>query len=363
MYFLSSLLQKEKPHKTHSPFRVSVLIAGLNEEDVIERRIDDIFSGNFPSEDIQVIVISDGSTDNTVLAAEKAKEKWKNVVVVENSEKSGRAIAHNKGVKAATGDILVFTDAGTIFCENFLNNITIAFNNPEVGFTTGALRYKSNANSNIYKSASIYWKFEQKLRQWESNLGLNVFGSGACCAMRRVLYKPIPSTGDVDFTSPLDVALQGYKCLHIPKAVAYDEMPESVEDELKARIRMTSKNFHGTLSRWGVTGFLQHPLLTIVILSHKYGRWITPFLLLITFVSSLLLYIEKEETFFGVLLLIQLIFYFLGIVGKFKPNYIPGSSSIYSFLLSNYGMMMGIFKALSGQVVSSYTPIKNKTIQ
>jgi len=340
--------------------KLSVLIACLNEEDSIRERIRNIYDGNYPANLIQTIVISDGSTDETAARARQMASASLEVTVVENKTKSGRAIAHNLGVKHATGDILVFTDAGTTFEPDFLRAIAQPFERKNVGFVTGALNYTNVVSTEVSQSAGLYWRFEQALRQYESDLGINVFGSGACCAMRKELFKDIPPTGDVDFTSPLDAALQDTLCIHQPEAIAYDEMPDSRANELKARIRMTSKNFKGTLERWGWTGIRKYPIKTIVILSHKYGRWITPFLLIALLLSSVTSLILTGGVLTAAIVLGQIVFYALGLLGYLKFA-VPGARTIYSFLLGNYGILIGVLRALSGRVVATYSPIRNNS--
>ena len=350
--------QTNEPYNNEYRPTLSVLIACLNEEESIGKRIDDIYQCNYPDELIQIVLISDGSTDNTVKNALAKNTPNHTITIVENAQKSGRAIAHNTGVLQATGEILVFTDAGTAFDKEFLHAIVKPFSSTNVGFVTGALRYTNADRTDVTQSAGLYWKFEQILRQSESDLGINVFGSGACCAMRKTLYRDIPPTGDVDFNSPLDAALQDHLCIHQPSAIAYDEMPDSRENELKARIRMTSKNFKGTLERWGWSGLKKYPLKSIVILSHKYGRWITPFLLIALFLSSLASWAMTGGVLTTALVLAQIAFYTMGAIGFFKIS-APGASTIYSFLLGNYGIMLGVIRAISGRVVATYSPIRN----
>jgi hypothetical protein len=123
---------------------------------------------------------------------------------------------------------------------------------------------------------------------------------------------------------------------------------------------MTSKNFHGTLSRWGWTGTKRYPTLTWVILSHKYGRWITPFLLIATFISSIVAWLLHPMLYWNNLMLTQGVFYGLGLLGYLRLP-IPLAGTIFSFLLGNYGMMCGVIKALTGNVSASYTPIRNQS--
>jgi len=156
--------------------------------------------------------------------------------------------------------------------------------------------------------------------------------------------------------------LQGFDCVHVESALAYDEMPSNEANELKARVRMTSKNFLGTLGRWGVQGFFRRPVLSWVILSHKYGRWITPWLLLLTLLTSVTSLLQIGGPMLVFIVSAQVVFYALGLAGWLKIS-LPLAGSIYSFLLANYGMFLGVVKVIKGEVKASYTPIRNEPVK
>ena len=200
----------------------------------------------------------------------------------------------------------------------------------------------------------VHGAVEQVLRRDESACGLFVFGSGACCAVRRDLFRDVPPTGDIDFTTPLDVALQGSLCIHCPDARAYDVLPESPSREFRARVRMTSKNLHGTLSRWGIGGVLRHPLYSLTILSHKICKWITPFLMILVFACSLAL--AGQSNIALAILLGQIAFIILAMVGAIFPG-LPLVCHAWSFMVANVAFGMGVCKALMGRAPAAYRPL------
>jgi len=333
---------------------VSVIIAAHNEEKIIKQKIEDVYSGIYPSSLLELIVASDGSSDATVVLSKRLIKKFPTIKVLDIRPQRGRANAHNSAVKIAKGDILVFTDADTKFDRYFLREIVAAFNNQNVGFASGRLEYLNTEEADIQKNVNIYWKFELWMRECESRLGLLTTGSGACCAVRKSLYREIPPTGDVDFTTPLDVVKAGFVCKYIPEAIAFDFLPNTPQAEFKARVRMTAKNFHGTLARWGIKGFLLHPLCSISLLFHKIFRWLTPYFMLFFLMTNI--FILDLSPFYIVSLSVQGVFYLWGLLGFLKIS-MPGTSFISNFIMANMAFFYGVNKALFGSVPSVYKPV------
>jgi cellulose synthase/poly-beta-1,6-N-acetylglucosamine synthase-like glycosyltransferase len=333
---------------------VSVVVAAHNEARNLAARISNIFWSTYPDANIEVVVASDGSSDETPSVIDRLKEKYPRIKLINIAPQGGRSNAHNVAVQHCDGEILVFTDAETVFEPAFLQMIVECFQHKEVGFSSGVLKYRNQSSNAVTESAGVYWRFEYFLRELESRLGIYAFGSGACCAVRKSLYRNIPPVGDVDFTTPLDVVLQGKKCVHIADAIAYDEMPDSPEREFRARVRMTAKNLYGTIERWGIGGVLKHPVYTSVILLHKIGRWLTPFGMLALFVSNLGLL--SSSIFYVVTFIGQAVFYLVAIAGSKGLN-IPLAHTSYSFCLANVGFFIGVLRAATGRVPKLYKPV------
>ena len=182
---------------------VSVVIAAHNEAKNLAARISNIFLSNYPDAYIEVVVASDGSSDETSSVIDRLKEKYPRITLLKIAPQGGRSNAHNVAVKHCDGEILVFTDAETVFEPNFMQKIVECFQHEDVGFSSGLLKYRNQSSNAVTESAGIYWRFEYFLRELESRLGIYAFGSGACCAVRKNLYRNIPPVGDVDFTTPL----------------------------------------------------------------------------------------------------------------------------------------------------------------
>ena len=337
-----------------SPVLVTVIIAAHNEKKNIEKRINNIFLCDYPRELIEVIVASDGSTDGTQNIVNRISLDQPNVSLIDINPQEGRSNAHNKAMKVANGQICIFTDAETVFESKCISTLVSSFKDETVGFASGVLRYLNQNSTAISQSAGLYWHFEMLLRKMESKLGVYVFGTGACCAVRTDLYQTIPSTGDVDFTTPLDVVLSGYSCVHVDKALAWDIMPSTPANELRARIRMTAKNLHGTVSRWGSSGIKTRPIYSLIIFSHKITRWLTPFAMITAFIGTILALDQGWVTW--LLLFLQVVAYSLAICGAFGLR-IPLSSSFFSFCLANIGFFLGVLKALFGSIPKAYKPI------
>lgn len=332
---------------------ITVVIAVHNEAESIGQRIKNIFSNGYPAHLLNVVVASDGSTDATADVVQHLTQHYA-VKYIEQVPQKGRAAAHNLAFPECTGNVLLFTDADTHFEPGVIAKFGEEFCDESVGFASGNLFYRNENASGVAQSAGLYWRFERILRRLEDDLGLFVFGSGACCAVRRFLFRLLPPTGDVDFTTPLDVALQNHRCIHLDDVIAWDDLPASKEKELRARIRMTSKNLYGTVTRWGLKGIIRHPALSWVIASHKIGRWFTPFGMIGLIISNI--FILSAGVGYDLFFVGQILFYLIAFCGYFRLP-IPLAAQAYSFCLANLGFLVGVLKALVGRVPSAYVPI------
>lgn len=332
---------------------LSVLISAFNEEHSIAGRIKNILKNGYPFDKIEIIMASDGSTDGTVFRARELHDQ--RVVIQDHKRNRGRAAVQNDGIAVARGEIIVFTDAGTVFEAGCLMALAKPFSNSSIGCVVGNLIYSTVHNS-VSISEGKYFSFEKKIRQAESGLGILATGTGACMAVRKKLWRKLSLIDDCDFSTPLDVILQNFRVVYEPSAIAYDYPPASIPGEIKVRIRQTSKNLVGTIKRWGLRGWVQHPIVSWGLLSHKILRWFTPFFLLGILISNLLLL--REGAFYHLIFVSQLAFYLLAIVGllgeKFNKK-IPIASLIFSFCVANLGMAIGVVKGLVGKAPAAYS--------
>ncbi len=355
---IAKFITKRPPVKesSGSVYNVVVIIAAHNEAQNLKARIRNIYASIYPSESIQVVVASDGSTDDTIEILKSFAADFPKLTWVDIHPKTGRANAHNRAYEIADGEILFFTDAESSFHPDFIKNIVAVFRDPHVGFASGVLKYRNIISGAVTGYIGLYWRLELWLREQETSLGLYALGTGACCAVRKGLYRRIPLTGDVDFTTPLDVIKAGYRCIHVRDAIAFDVLPNSRKQEFRARVRMTSKNLAGTLMRWGLSGFLRFPLYSLALFSHKIGRWLTPFAMLGVLFSNIFL-LGENPVFIGILMG-QGVFYLLALAGHFGLR-IPLAGNASSFMLANIAFFIGVINALIGRVPQKYVPANN----
>lgn len=332
--------------------QVSVIIAAHNEERIIEYRIKNILEQSYPNDRTEIIIASDGSSDNTVRIAGQYENVG--VKVLDFKERRGRALVHNDAVKVTKGDIVIFSDAGTSFKEDFLQKIVQNFRAAKIGGVVGKLVYLKGEKS-ISESENIYLRLEFKMRELESRIGILSIGSGACLAIRKMLFQPLRKNEDIDDIFPLQCLRSGYRMIMDPGAVACDNPPSTIQSEIRARIRMTAQGFRGTIRNWRLGDMLSHPFVTWGLFSHKILRWLTPYLLLIALVMNILLI--RTSVWFLVILAFQLMFYFLalvGLFGHFLGKRLFWASHFFSFCVANVGMMVGVMKGFLGKAPATY---------
>lgn len=331
--------------------KVTIIVIAYNEAGIIDARLKNLFSQDYPPEKLEIIVASDGSTDDTVAIA----SNWNNKVkVLDFQENRGRSITHNDSVMEAKGSIVIFTDADTTFDGNFIQRIVEPFSDEHVGCTVGQLIYRTDGAA-ASEAEGFYWRFEKRTREAESQLGILATGTGACMAVRKDLWKSLPPTGDCDFTTPLDVVLQGRKIAYVAEAIAYDSPPVTMMGELKTRMRQTSRNLAGTIVRWGWKGYISQPVIGWSLLSHKILRWFTPFFIIMALICNMLLwpvswiYRFSLAGFIALAILAGIGFGSGKVISKLRiPQILAG------FATANAGMAFGVVKALLGQQPKSY---------
>lgn len=333
---------------------LTILLTVCNEANEIADRIRNIFDTDYPHTKLQLLVASDGSNDGTdeiVLGIEDER-----VQLYRSGSRLGKTETQNYAMSMATGEIIVFTDAGTRFRKDFLTEIATPFAVTEIGVVDGHLQFVQNIESGITLSQGYYWNYELRLRQLESRLGMLAVVSGACVAIRKSLFKPMnPSVGE-DCLLPLDVVLQGKRVVHAPDAIAIDSMDRDVKGEFRARVRMTLRNWQGTWAYPSLLNPFVYPSYAFALWSHKILRWLSPFFLLTivmcAFIGSMLGIIMMQVALGFIFLFVLAAF--VGWKSETKEIGIPGTRAIYSFLLANAGFFVGVIKAISRSRVTTY---------
>jgi biofilm PGA synthesis N-glycosyltransferase PgaC len=263
---------------------VTVLIAAHNEERVIKRKLDSILSSNFSAAQINVIVISDGSTDATediVLAYPDRRVRF-----IRIEERVGKAAALNFGVREAKGEIVVFTDARQVLERDSLRALVSNFADSQVGCVSGLLMIGHLTSAPDLSGEQLKWQFENTIREWEGSAGSVVGALGAFYAARRSLIVEIPpGTLLDDCYVPLHIVRRGYRTVFEKNARVWDDVITTPAQEFGRKVRTLTGNYQLLqISPWLVT---YHNPIWWEFLSHKFCRLLVPFLLAVLLAASL----------------------------------------------------------------------------
>jgi cellulose synthase/poly-beta-1,6-N-acetylglucosamine synthase-like glycosyltransferase len=332
---------------------ISVIVAVRNEEAQMAAKLENCLGLDYPPDKLEIIVASDHSTDRTEQIVEEFARRHSKIRLLRSVGRAGKSGVQNQAVEAAGGEILVFTDAETRAWSTLLGQMAEDFADPAVGLVAPVVHFGQYENS-VSKGQSAYWRYELFLRQLESDIGILATASGSALAVRRCLYRPIPPQYGDDCVIPLDVRLQGYRVVQEARAIVYDRMPHSVEGELRARVRMTARNWTGMLARNGLLSPLHFPGTSWGLISHKFLRWMTPFFLAALFLINGLLALQGKMVFLAAL---QICFYVAALVG-WRRSRRTGCERIFgypfAFCLANLGFFLGTWKSLRGERVEAY---------
>ena len=250
----------------------SLIMSVRNEQAFLKRRMNELIKiiegSTVPAE---LIVILDGSSDDSVeIAYSLARD---NVRVVEWAVNQGKAAALNHATSLAKNEILVFADARQTWAAYAVQYLLECFGDPQVGAVSGQLVLKTMDGK--LAGVGLYWRFEKWLRSQEALLHSQIGVTGAICAVRRDLFRSLP-TGVIldDVYWPMQVVIQGRRVVYQPKAIAYDELPARRSDELRRKVRTLVGNFQlltvcpQILMPWRnklIWQFVSHKLLRLVV--------------------------------------------------------------------------------------------------
>lgn len=326
--------------------KISIIISAHNEGARIGQKLLNIAQLHYPRTKREVIVVSDGSTDDTstVLAQEKARVDK----ILMLPEHRGKACALNQAIAAATGEVLVFTDARQMIERNAVALLVANFADPTVGCVSGELMIRPSSGRT--KGFGSYWSMEKCIRRWESSLGSCVGVTGGLYAVRRSMIGPLPvETILDDVYVPMQVARKGGRIVFESGARAWDTLCPRVSSEFRRKVRTLTGNYQLLrLSPWIVT--TRNPL-RFAFISHKLARLLVPFAMAGALVSSA----RIRTSFFEVVLGLQVAFYLMPLLSTWRsaPRFLIGAAdAVTAFLVLNSAAVVAF-----GNFVRGKTPL------
>lgn len=267
---------------------VSVVLAARNEAAAIGARLDNLLALDYPADRLEIIVASDGSDDETVAIARGYAARGVRIL---DLARVGKADALNAAVDVATGEILVFTDANTMFETGALRALVAPFADPEVGGGAGDQRYLP-AGSDTTEAAGerSYWDFDRRVKLAESAAGSTVAATGAIYAIRRELFQPVIAGVTDDFITSTAVIDQDRRLVFVPDAVAWEPVAPSNRLEYRRKVRIMTRGLRGVAARRALLDPRRTGFYAIQLLSHKVLRRMMAIPLLVVALGAPLLW-------------------------------------------------------------------------
>ena len=213
---------------------VSVIVAAYDEEEVIERRLENLLGLDYPADKLEVVVASDASTDRTDELVEAVATREPRVRLV-RCPRGGKVAAQDSAVRESSGEIVAFSDANTLWASPALRKLVRNFADPDVAYVCGQLRLEQTDGTN---QEGVYWRFETWLRAQESAVGSVTGGNGSVYAVRRSDYVEVDPRFGHDLSFPYLMVQRGRRAVYDPEAVAFEKPTTEVEDEYRRKVRM-----------------------------------------------------------------------------------------------------------------------------
>ena len=351
-----ALLILSRFHRTRRPLElpddelpmVSVLIAARNEQDCIENRIRNLLEQDYPADRIEILIGSDASVDETDTRVEKLAQSSGRVRLIRSERRIGKpAIISRLVEEVASGEILVFTDADTVFGRETVRELVSSFSSPMTGCVDGSRRNSLESES----CESSYWKYEKALKRLSSRMGAVLGATGAVFALRRPAYAPLNTQRGDDFELAVMARILGYRCVFNPRAVALEPSPDDTM-QFSRMIRIVSWMTGSALTLLVRALRKGRPWLALQIFVHKLVRWQGGFMMAGATVASLML---ASRGCYGIIAGILLAFHVLALVGAAVRHRLPSVLRMPFYFWLMYGASsIGTIRFLASRPVETW---------
>lgn len=325
---------------------VSILIAAYNEEDLISEKLANTMALKYPKEKIQIIVVTDGSTDLTV----KKVREYPDVVHLHEDQRAGKMAAIKRAIPHITGEVLLFTDANTFLNLHAVSELIRHYQNERVGAVAGEKRIMVEETADASSAGEgFYWKYESFLKKCDYELYSNVGAAGELFSIRTKLYEPVEADTIIDdHMIAMRIAEKGYIIAYEPNAYALETASANVKEELKRKVRIAAGGIQSILRLKKAANPFRNPVLTFQYISHRVLRWtLTPILLPFVFILNGIIVYNGGSLLYSVLFVVQCVFYISAYIGLYferknirvKVLFIP-----FYFCMMNYAVVAGILR-------------------
>ncbi len=330
--------------------KITLLIAAYNEESIIQEKIENTLSLEYPKDKIDLFFVTDGSTDETGPIISGYSE----IRHFHEPGRKGKIHAVNRVMKEVTSPIVIFSDANTLLNQDALKKIARHYTDEKVGGVAGEKRiFSKSADNAAGAGEGLYWKYESFLKKKDSDLNSVVGAAGELFSIRTSLFQEPPSNIIIeDFYISLKIASSGYRFVYEPEAYATETASASVDEEWKRKVRISAGGIQAIVLLSYLLNPFKYGLLSFQYISHRVLRWtLAPLALPILFISNAYL-AWNGLLFFQWVFLGQVFFYVIAGVGYLLRNKkipIKGFFVPYYFSVMNLSVYAGFFRYLKGK--------------
>ncbi|MFT3980380.1 MAG: glycosyltransferase family 2 protein [Ferruginibacter sp.] len=345
--------KKNKQTEAGTEFQpeITLVVAAFNEEDFIEKKIQNSLGLDYPPGKLKWLFVADGSSDATA----DIIQKYPQVELHYKPEREGKSMAINRIIPFITTDFIVFSDANTLLNKDSIKAIVQHYKDPKVGAVAGE-KVVQGENEDMAVAGNgegLYWKYESLLKKLDAEYYSVVGAAGELFSIRTRLFEPVQQNVLLDdFIISMKICRKGYTVMYEPGAFATETPSFSLKEEQKRKIRISAGGFQSVFMLKDLLNIFKYGRLSFQYISHRVLRWVVcPWLLPVAFICNILL-LQLNSSLYNIIFILQCLFYLAAFAGavlammnkKVKLLYVP-----YYFVFMNWALYLGFAKFLSGK--------------
>lgn len=323
---------------------MTLLICAYNEEDVVAEKMKNTLAIDYPKDKFRIMWVTDGSNDHT----NELLKAYPEVDIVFSPERRGKSAALKHGLRELKTRYVAFTDANTMLNPGAMKEIARQFMDPTVGCVSGEKRVMAKKDGDMAaEGEGLYWRYESTLKRWDSELYSTMGAAGELYAIDPTLVREVPDEALLDdFMMSMYVVEAGKRIAYAPDAYAQEYGSANIFEESKRKRRIAAG---GLQSIWWLRRMLnpmRQPLVTFQYVSHRVLRWsVTPVAMIILLITNGLLSIMGAGLFYDIILILQILFYTMALIGWLSSRYGLENKvlyTIYYFVFMNINVFRGM---------------------
>jgi len=331
--------------------RISLLISVYNEEAVICQKLENALALDYPEELLEILVVSDGSTDRTKELVQACTDRRLRLL---DFERAGKTACLNRALDEASGELVVFTDANSMFPSQMLKLIARNFIDEQIGLVSGWTKYRLAGAGEEDAAPGLYGRLEMVTKQAESRLASCVGADGAIFAIRRDLYRQLGAHDINDFVIPLQVVGQHKRVVLDPEVYCLEEPSDGHGKEFRRQARITNRTLGAIWRNRQFLNPFEYGWFAIFLVSHKLLRFMVPlFAAVMLLASSVLMF---SNVWYGLIFILLWLFIITGGSGWLGWYRARVADLCATFLLTNLAQLVGWFRFLTGREDRIWTP-------